>query len=197
MQQTSQKNNNTASDESQQASFGGSRYKRNYDKYKSSETKSDAEFGSANKSGLITAVSVFAFVLLTACLLLFVTNTVLLTKGRSLFAVLAHGADTGALEKQTDPAAEALLENAENTVAVEALGITVKTVTTDICIKYGIPAGCYVLGVANEDSQFKPGDIIVSADGKSVTDADQLISALSSSGRLSVYRSNGFLEIGY
>ncbi len=370
MQDTTPKNKNTAADEASEASYGGSRYKRNYDKYKASGTKGDALKSSSVNGGVITAVSVAAFVLLIVCLALFVVNTILQTKGMSLFAVFSHASETAPLPPQTseqtsDKAAGAALDEtvtveitnqtgsvsgrgvvltadgyivtcsdlisgalnisvvlfdgrvapayavgldeskgvsvikadveglsvarigdssavsvgetlftsdvsgktlAENSFAgivssdarvklsgkvacpigcpvlnasgevvaiisgpdqaipmsealtsineminsgnamlvtdessaeIDLLGITVRSVTDQLSDIYNIPTGCYVVNVSVIGSPIKKGDIIVSADGKTVSDAEQLAAALSSSGSLSVYRTNRYIDIAY
>ncbi len=92
---------------------------------------------------------------------------------------------------------KAMLETDDASGSVDALGITVKPVTKELSDIYNIPTGCFVVSVSAVGSQIKKGDIIVAADNNTVSDASELSSVLSSSGKLSVYRTNRYIEIGY
>ncbi|MBQ1847878.1 MAG: hypothetical protein II135_07740, partial [Clostridia bacterium] len=92
---------------------------------------------------------------------------------------------------------KAMLETDDASGSVDALGITVKPVTKELSDIYNVPTGCFVVSVSAVDSQIKKGDIIVAADNNTVSDATELSSVLSSSGKLSVYRTNRYIEIGY
>ena len=85
MQNTEKNNSGVTFDTQSEASFGGSRYKRNYDNYKEISVKADAEKSRTEKNNFATVISVVAFTALFLGLSLFVTNTILQTKGMSLF----------------------------------------------------------------------------------------------------------------
>ena len=92
---------------------------------------------------------------------------------------------------------KAILDSDEEVTLIERLGIEIKSITADISEEYNIPSGCFVVSVTAIGSKIRKGDIIVSVDGVPVTDGDSLLRSLSDSGKLSIYRLNGYIETDY
>ncbi len=76
---------------------------------------------------------------------------------------------------------------------ISALGIYVEQVSEKQSEIYKIPTGFFVTSV-HSPNRFSKGDIIVSVDGKDVSDAEMLVRAASSGVSVKVYRNNAYVE---
>lgn len=92
-----------------------------------------------------------------------------------------------------------LSDNASITISkspvfVGTLGVYVENVSERQSEIYKIPVGCFVTS-AHSSEAFKKGDIIVSVDGKDISNAAELTALVKNGSNVKVYRNNSYTEL--
>lgn len=156
MQNTDKKQDSINRETPPEASFGVSRYKRNYDRY--------AENSSAGKTvGTVISVAVFAVLLIG--LSLFVANTILQTKGMSLFSFFEQQT---AAETESEAASQSEQNAITNVTDVSSQTVTLEiTVPSGLGVRYGSGVILTSDGYIMTDSSLISGAIDITATFKS------------------------------